>query len=361
MLIISSLSIVFGLWVTLSHQSGFTSPNYVVSYGSGQYESNALWYVGQTKEVVYDISDIDGLNTYTVALWQQSVAGGGATLGPVVNSESNTISKVRYASWANQITHTDTSLPDVRSSFTWTVELYDFDVSLSNVFFFWIFNGSALNQGDINVPNVSSAYFNITTDDPPGVSSSTSSATTSRTTPMTSNPSSSTATATASSIQFPQVASTSATSASTPEESESSASGAGSSGGISTGAGVGIGVGVGVVGISAVVCASIIVWYKRKKRGFGQKKTQSDESHELPSSNNGLLPSKHWHSYQDSSTHDSLPNYRSESGTYTEHSLPLSDAINHGFPVELNSERDWPVELDGDGRDEPRIRGNNIP
>lgn len=86
MLTTAILSLIFGFCVTLSHQSGFTSPNYVVKYGTGQYESNVLWYVGEMKDVVYDISDIAGLETYTVALWQQSIAGGGAILGPVVNS-----------------------------------------------------------------------------------------------------------------------------------------------------------------------------------------------------------------------------------------------------------------------------------
>ncbi|KAG6354674.1 hypothetical protein INS49_004692 [Diaporthe citri] len=150
-------SLIFGLCITLSHQSGFSSPDYVVKYATGQYESNVLWYVGETRDVVYDISDLDGFDTYTVALWQQSVTGGGAVLGPVANSMA---------------------LPDDQSSFTWTVKLYNFDIALSNVFFFWIFNGSSSNQGDMSVPNVSSAYFNITTDDPPNLSSSTITSTT---------------------------------------------------------------------------------------------------------------------------------------------------------------------------------------
>lgn len=74
------------LWIALSQQSGFTSPNYVPSYGPGQYQSNTVWYVGETKEDVYVIIDVDGLDNYTVALWQQNLAGG-ATLGPVVNGE----------------------------------------------------------------------------------------------------------------------------------------------------------------------------------------------------------------------------------------------------------------------------------
>jgi hypothetical protein len=81
------LALLVGFFVTLSHQTGFTSPNYVVSYGPGQYQSNVLWHVGEKKDIVYDIRDVSGLDTYTIALWQQSKAGGGATLGPVVKSK----------------------------------------------------------------------------------------------------------------------------------------------------------------------------------------------------------------------------------------------------------------------------------
>lgn len=70
----------------LSHQSGFSSPDFVTPYGSGAYENTVVWYVGQTKTVTYDISGT-GLEDYTIALWQQSVGGGGATQGPVVYSK----------------------------------------------------------------------------------------------------------------------------------------------------------------------------------------------------------------------------------------------------------------------------------
>lgn len=74
------------LLVGLSRQSGFSSPNFVTPYGSGAYENTIVWYVGQTETVTYDISDT-GLEDYTIALWQQSVGGGGATQGPVVYSQ----------------------------------------------------------------------------------------------------------------------------------------------------------------------------------------------------------------------------------------------------------------------------------
>lgn len=84
-----SWSCLILLWLAeLSQQSGFSSPDFVTPYGSGAYENVIVWYVGQTKKVTYDISGT-GLEDYTIALWQQSVSGGGASLGPVVNSKLN--------------------------------------------------------------------------------------------------------------------------------------------------------------------------------------------------------------------------------------------------------------------------------
>lgn len=79
--------LVLALGAALSRQSGFNSPNFVEPYGPGAYENVDVWYVGQTKEVAYDITDVSGLDKYTIALWQQALGGGGATLGPVVDSE----------------------------------------------------------------------------------------------------------------------------------------------------------------------------------------------------------------------------------------------------------------------------------
>lgn len=74
------------LFAAVTHQ-GFSSPSYVVSYGPGGFESNVVWYVGQSNEIAYDISGIDGLEGYTIALWQQSMAGASASQGPVVYSK----------------------------------------------------------------------------------------------------------------------------------------------------------------------------------------------------------------------------------------------------------------------------------
>lgn len=78
--------LVLALGAAVSRQSGFSGPNFVQPYGSGAFKNVVGWYVGQTKEVIYDITDVSGLDEYTVALWQQDISGGSATLGPVVNN-----------------------------------------------------------------------------------------------------------------------------------------------------------------------------------------------------------------------------------------------------------------------------------
>lgn len=79
--------LVLALWAALSRQAAFSNPNYVQPYGSGRYENVDVWYVGQSQEVTYDITDISGLNEYTIALWQQDLSRSSANIGPVVNSE----------------------------------------------------------------------------------------------------------------------------------------------------------------------------------------------------------------------------------------------------------------------------------
>lgn len=237
-----------------------------------------------------------------------------------------------------------TSLPDVRDSFSWTVQLCEFDLDTSNVFFFWIFQGSADNQGDTALKDVSSAYFNISSEEPP-VSSTTSSATTSTSTAV---KTSTTPTSTSTSTSAPGAATTtkaaqgdaqeSAASVSpqttVANDSKSSSSGAtGQSGGLSTGAGIGIGVGVGLAGLCAVACAVIIVRDRRRRLGDSNKGIASFDAHELPSYS--LMGWKTSHSPA-SHSHD----------MYEVSGAPKGQALNHGHPAELNARTGSPVELD---------------
>lgn len=79
--------LTLALWPVVTHQASFSSPNYMAAYGPGAYESNVVWYVGKTKEVVYDISDMNGLSNYTIALWQQSLYEQSANLGSAIESK----------------------------------------------------------------------------------------------------------------------------------------------------------------------------------------------------------------------------------------------------------------------------------
>ncbi|KAJ4386329.1 hypothetical protein N0V93_009223 [Gnomoniopsis smithogilvyi] len=286
------------LLVDISQESGFSNPDFVTPYGPGTYENVVVWYIGQTKTIKYDISGT-GLEDYTIALWQQSVDGGGATLGPVVNS---------------------VALPVVSDSFEWVVALNGFDLDASPVFFFWIFNGSSSNQGNTAFKDVSSAYFNISSDDPP-ISSVSTTATTSATSisSSTTTLSASTEVTTGTQISTPISTSTVSASATAINNSNLSESSNGSNG-ISTGAGVGIGVGVGLAGICAVVCAAILVRGKRQKA--------KAEVYELPPGS--VVEDKRLQP----------ESYNSYNG-----SQPAIKLVGPGQPVELSAKTLSPVEL----------------
>lgn len=273
------------LWPAVTHQRGFTSPHYVVSYGSGGFESNMVWYVGQTNEVVYNISDVDVVN-YTIALWQQSIDQKSAHKGPAIESKwagaqvffmfLHTITFEIFVANYNPVTdhyvhvYVAVTLPeDVQDSFNWNVQLYDFDLSTSNVFFLWLYNGSESNQGKSmsDAWSMTSSYFNISNEPVSDVvTSATSSSLSSSTTSASTQSTSSAATPST-------AAGTTATSvagAPTPSASGSTSTHQGSSG-ISTGAGIGIGVGVGLAAISAIACVGLVVWYKRRNTKSGQR------------------------------------------------------------------------------------------
>jgi hypothetical protein len=59
------------------------------------------------------------------------------------------------------------------------VQLYSFDLSVSNVFFFWLKEGGLDTLGSTTVQTMSSAYFNITDEPLPSSSTAISSTTTS--------------------------------------------------------------------------------------------------------------------------------------------------------------------------------------
>lgn len=223
-------------------------------------------------------------------------------------------------------------MPDVRDSFAWTVDLYEFDLGVSNVFFFWIFEGSAANQGT-SLIQVSSAYFNISDEAVPSPSSSytASAATTSLSSTVSSQPTDTGTTATAN-------AESTTTSPSAESRTSSSAS---ANSGVSTGAGIGIGVGVGIVGLSAIACAVIVVRYKRRKRSAGGKTSEDNTS------SDGAPPGESQAPPYSGSPYLFVPKQAPPVGVYGMQDASTERSVNFGYPAELDVTPGQLVELDG--------------
>ncbi|KAI8245862.1 hypothetical protein K4K56_003700 [Colletotrichum sp. SAR 10_98] len=131
----------------------FTTVPLVSSQFLNPSQSRELWRTGQTRKVQYNTK----LEKYTIALWQQAIAGGSATLGPII-VETTTGPK---------------------REFEWKVDLEELDLGASNVFFFWLFEGDKSVQGQVKKGQAfSSAFFNITDEPEPTSSSSVKSSTT---------------------------------------------------------------------------------------------------------------------------------------------------------------------------------------
>lgn len=208
------------------------------------------------------------------------------------------------------------------------------------MFFFWIFSGSAENQGNSATSQVSSAYFNISNEELPGSPTTLLPETSTKTKTSTS----SAATIEQTSSQAPDASTASTTvqgdmqtyvsPISSPTSSASdptpSSSGSGQSGGISTGAGIGIGVGVGLAGLSAVVCAAIVVCARRTRLDHREKQSMHADVPELPPS----------YAPNDAQVHHHGMSSRYGCG------VAVSKPLNCGNPAELSSSIKPPVELD---------------
>ncbi|TWU72458.1 hypothetical protein ED733_003967 [Metarhizium rileyi] len=172
----------------------FTSPS-----------TDAVLTTGDKVKVAYTTS----LKNYTIALWQRAGNASRPKLGSVVYATTNGPS----------------------SSFSWTVQAYGLDLTASQTFFFWLFEGDSSHQG--NDPHqISSSYFNIT-----GKNSKTS----------------------LSAVESSQT--TPASSAPSPPPPPDSAS---SNGELSTGARVGIGAAVSVF-LLAVILLVLFLRHRAKK------------------------------------------------------------------------------------------------
>ncbi|KAI8168387.1 hypothetical protein K4K49_010154 [Colletotrichum sp. SAR 10_70] len=98
----------------------FTTVPLVSSQFLNPSQSRELWRIGQTRKVQYNTK----LEKYTIALWQQAIAGGSATLGPIIVETAT----------------------GPKREFEWKVDLEELDLGASNVFFFWLFEGDNFLQ-----------------------------------------------------------------------------------------------------------------------------------------------------------------------------------------------------------------------
>ncbi|KZL86181.1 ser-thr- gpi-anchored family protein [Colletotrichum incanum] len=220
----------------------------IIPWASSQFftptQSRESWRIGETKKISYNTK----FTKYTIALWQQALAGGAANLGPVIFQTDEGPVK----------------------DFEWDVQTYDFDLASSNVFFLWLFEGDASVQGNQSAPQMSSAFFGITDQPVPSISAVPNPVTTtesSKTTQMsTAQPPLQTSAGPQSTQGTTGVDGSTDTNPTTRPNGSNDSSNSGSSGGLSVGAQAGIGVGVGIVAITSVVCGIMWCRYMRKKQ-----------------------------------------------------------------------------------------------
>lgn len=155
---------------------------------------------------------------------------------------------------ADCILATETSTGTV-TQFDWSVQLFEFDLKIYNVFFLWLHPGDASDQGSGEDLSVTSHYVNFTS----SISSS-SPTPTSTSSAKTSLPSTS-----HTSTQTPETLSVTSIGSFVQTATSTAISGSTSDGGLSTGAEAGIGVGASLVGLAAVAGCGALIWHLRKK------------------------------------------------------------------------------------------------
>ncbi|KAK3294030.1 uncharacterized protein B0H64DRAFT_433284 [Chaetomium fimeti] len=211
-----------------------------------------LWHVGDVHNIQYHTD----LTWYTITLWQQAISGGWATPGPVIYQTNSGPANV----------------------LDWTVQLYDFDLESSNVFFFWLKEGGPENAtGPVKGQTMSSGYFNITDQPSPTTTSSSSSSSSTVSTNLSTELSSTCSTATQPTLDQGEATASSRV----PGEGSGGTNGAAEAGGGGEGgegegeggggslpvaAQAGIGVGVSVVGVTVVICGILWFRYLRKQQ-----------------------------------------------------------------------------------------------
>ncbi|KAK4155736.1 hypothetical protein C8A00DRAFT_31396 [Chaetomidium leptoderma] len=153
--------------------------------------------------------------------------------------------------------------PETTTEFEWEVQMYRFNFTYSNYFYFLLREGGPENLMNASARYVTSPYFNIT-DDSPSSSSTT------------------------------NLAKPTSLSKTPPESGQDEASDTDTSDdttGLSVGAQAGIGVGVSIIGIIGIVCA--VLWFRYLKKKQTALADLQDRS-TLMSQPHNLNPSGQW-------------------------------------------------------------------
>ncbi|KAI0104274.1 hypothetical protein GGR51DRAFT_572737 [Nemania sp. FL0031] len=199
----------------------FSPPNAVT--GTHDYSTNPVYHLGQKQTIKFTTI----YQNYKIDLWQQRLHKNAASVGPAV-----------FQTTGGAVTQ-----------FDWIVQAYQFDLSSSDMFFFWL-----TSTDNTKSQSFTSHYFNITQDDTPASSSS-----------ATLPPSiglSSTA----------SIPSTAATTSPSPTRNQASS-------GLSAGAQAGIGVGAALAGLAAILVAFAIYRRSRVKRNDQTPETKPSQTH----------------------------------------------------------------------------------
>ncbi|KAI1329704.1 hypothetical protein F5Y16DRAFT_79503 [Xylariaceae sp. FL0255] len=182
---------------------------------TGDYTENPIYVVGETQTFEFT----KPLQNFSIMFLQQNLHVGGALIGPSIFSVSE-----------GSVTQ-----------FEWLVQLYQFNLTFSNVFYF------LLSSNSDQQPSITAHYFNLTDAD----SASTTTSSTMSPSALPSSTSSSSNTISSTSGITPTAA---------PAHTQTSQ--------LSTGAQAGIGVGAALVGLATIVIA--IIFYRKSRRPHGQ-------------------------------------------------------------------------------------------
>ncbi|KAK8045549.1 hypothetical protein PG993_005573 [Apiospora rasikravindrae] len=116
----------------------FFNPDSSVLPAASDFSANPVWTVGEVQKIRWATTYTD----YTISLWQHNTESGSALQGPTIFQSRAAISFTQY---------------------DWVPQIFDFDLSESNVFFLRLRpgTGATANPGAPEPQSMRSCYFNI--------------------------------------------------------------------------------------------------------------------------------------------------------------------------------------------------------